>query len=74
MNADLLLFLGVVSFALAFPVLVSSFSAGESPRSAIVLGFIGGSLIVAAIAMTPGGYAFNEVPGIMVSVVRDAFN
>ena len=74
MDADLLLFLGIVIGAFAFPTLVGSFSSGQSPRAAILFGFIGGSLIVAAIAMTPGGYEFNEVPGLMVRVVRDAFN
>ncbi|MDJ1006480.1 MAG: hypothetical protein QNJ13_01540 [Paracoccaceae bacterium] len=74
MDADLLLFLGIVIGAFAFPTLVGSFSAGQSPRAAIVFGCIGGALIVAAIAMTPGGYEFNEIPGIMVRVVRDAFN
>ncbi len=74
MNADLLMFLGVITMACMFPSLVGSFSRGESPRTALVFGFIGGSLIVAAIAMTPGGYDFNEIPGLMVRVVRDAFN
>lgn len=74
MDADLLLFIGIIIGACVFPLLVSSFSAGASPRTAIVFGFIGGSLIVAAFAMTPGGYAFDEIPGLMVRVVRDAFN
>jgi len=74
MDPDVLLFLGIVIGALAFPALVGSFSHGESPRTAILLGFVGGSLIVVAIAMTPGGYAFNEIPGIMVDVVRGTFN
>ena len=74
MDADLLLFLGIVIGAFAFPTLVGSFSHGQSPRAAIIFGFIGGCLIVAAIALTPGGYAFDEIPGIMVRVVRDAFN
>lgn len=74
MDADLLLFIGIIVGACAFPSLVGSFSAGRSPRTALVFGFIGGSLIVAAIAMTPGGYDFEEIPGLMVRVVRDAFN
>lgn len=74
MDADLLLFLGIIIGALAFPALINSFSAGRSPRTAIVFGFVGGALIVAAIAMTPGGYEFQEIPGLMIDVVRDAFN
>jgi len=74
MDADLLLFLGIVIGAFAFPTLIGSFSAGQSPRAAIIFGFVGGALIVAAIAMTPGGYEFQEIPGLMVRVVRDAFN
>ncbi|MEO1239118.1 MAG: hypothetical protein AAFW64_05550 [Pseudomonadota bacterium] len=73
-DADLLMFLGVLLVAGMFPIMVGSFSRGDSPRTAIVFGFIGGSLIVAAIAMTPGGYEFDEIPGLMVRVVRDAFN
>ncbi|MEL7026496.1 MAG: hypothetical protein AAGO57_04590 [Pseudomonadota bacterium] len=74
MDADLLMFIGIIVGACAFPSLVSSFSAGQSPRTALVFGVIGGSLIVAAISMTPGGYSFNEIPDLMVRVVRDAFN
>lgn len=74
MDADLLMFLGVLLIAGMFPILVGSFSRGDSPRTAIVFGFIGASLIVAAISMTPGGYAFDEIPDLMVRVVRDAFN
>lgn len=73
-DADLLMFLGVLLTACMFPILVGSFSRGESPRTAIVFGFIGGGLIVAAISMTPGGYEFDEIPELMVRVVRDAFN
>jgi hypothetical protein len=74
MDADLLLFLGIVIGAVAFPTLIGSFSAGRSLRTSVVFGFIGGCLIVAAMAMKPGGYAFDEIPGVMVGVVRDAFN
>lgn len=74
MNADLLMFMGVFIGAFAFPTLVSSFSAGRPPTMSIVFAFIGGALIVTAIMMTPGGYEFNELPGLMVRVVRDAFS
>ncbi len=74
LDADLLLFIGIIVGACAFPSLVGSFSAGRSPRTAIVFGFIGGALIVAAIAMTPGGYSFDEIPSLMLRVVREAFN
>lgn len=74
MNADLLLFLGVVIGAFSFPTLVGSFSSDRSPRAAIIFGFIGAALIVAAMAIKPGGYTFEDVPDVMVSVLREAFN
>lgn len=74
MDADLLMFLGIFIGAFAFPTLIGSFSAGQSPRAALIFGFIGGCLIVTAIAMKPGGYDFDEIPGLMVGVVRQAFN
>ena len=64
MDADLLLFLGIVIGAFAFPTLIGSFSAGpESPGGDHFRFRWGGALIVAAIAMTPGGYEFQEIPG-----------
>ncbi|MEM9707818.1 MAG: hypothetical protein AAF871_03440 [Pseudomonadota bacterium] len=74
MDSDIVLVVGILIGALAFPSLIGSFSGGRSPRNAIIMGFIGGALIVTAVAMRPGGYSINEVPQIIIQLFRDVIN
>ena len=69
---DLILCLGVVVLALAFPAAVGAFSRGAPPRAAVLALFAGGSMIVYANASRPGGYSVAELPALFVKVITGA--
>lgn len=69
---DLILCLGVVVLALAFPAAVGAFSRGAPPRAAMLALFAGGSMIVYANASRPGGYSVAELPDLFVKVITGA--
>ena len=67
-DTDLLLTIGIVLLVLSVPSLLSAWVEGRAPRlgSIMAIGALG--LIVTALVVQPGGYAFNQVPGVMISV------
>ena len=69
---DLILCLGVVILALAFPTAVGAFSRGAPPRAAMLALFAGGCMIVYANASRPGGYTVAELPDLFVKVLTGA--
>lgn len=69
---DLIMCLGVLAIFLAFPAAVGAFSRGAPPRGAIVSLMLGGSMIVYANASRPGGYSFEEMPGLFLRVIAGA--
>ena len=73
MDADVALVLGLLWAALAIPNIIGSFSRGEPPRLGIVFIVMSGAFIAYAALQKPGGYEANEIPGIVVSVIRDLF-
>jgi hypothetical protein len=66
---DLILCLGVVVLALAFPAAVGAFSRGAPPRAAMLALFAGGCMIVYANSSRPGGYSVAELPNLFVKVL-----
>jgi len=71
MDPDFALVLGLFFGLMALPNVVGSFSRGEAPRLAAILIITGGLLIAWAATQKPGGYAADDIPGIVVSVIRD---
>ena len=69
---DLILVLGVVVLALAFPAAVGAFSRGAPPRAAMLAFFSGGCMVAYANASRPGGYTFAELPDVFVRVITGA--
>lgn len=69
MNPDLLLTLGIVLFALTIPSLLAAWVDGRAPRVGSIMVVVSLSLVLAAVTIRPGGYAFNEVPDAMMRLV-----
>ncbi len=74
MDSDLFLVIGMVLFILAIPALISAFSESNPPRMAAGLFLVGGTMIAVAVMTRPGGYAFSDVPGVVVEVIARIVN
>jgi formate-dependent nitrite reductase membrane component NrfD len=68
MDTDLVLTLGIVIFALTLPSLLAAWVEGRVPRIGAILVIASLGMILGAVAYRPGGYAFNDIPGIMLAV------
>lgn len=68
-DVDLMLTVGIILMVLSIPSLLSAWVEGRAPRMGAIMSIAALGLIVAAIMTKPGGYAFNEVPGVMLKVV-----
>ena len=66
---DLILVLGVGILALTFPAIVSAFSRGVPPRSAMITFFLGGLMVLYANSRKPEGYSAAELPQIVMNVI-----
>lgn len=74
MDADLSFVLGSLFALFAVPAVVSAFSEGRPPRLAALMFVIGGGLMAFAIGNKPGGYSFEEIPGVFASVIGQLIN
>ena len=74
MDTDLVLTLGIVLLVLTLPSLLSSWVEGRAPRIGAIMLVASFAMIVAALLYKPGGYAINDVPGVMVGVVGRMIN
>jgi formate-dependent nitrite reductase membrane component NrfD len=74
MDTDLVLTLGIVLLVLTIPSLLSAWVEGRVPRVGAILMIASICMIVAAVSTRPGGYAFEEIPGIMLAVGARAIN
>jgi formate-dependent nitrite reductase membrane component NrfD len=72
-DVDLLLTGGIILLVLSIPSLLSAWVEGRAPRLGAVLSIAALTMIVSALVTKPGGYAFNEVPGVMVRVIVGFF-
>ena len=72
-DTDPLLTIGIVVLVLSLPSLLSAWAESRAPRMGAILLIAGIGLIFAALWIKPGGYAFNQVPGVMVNVVARLF-
>lgn len=72
-DTDLLLTLGIVLLVLSVPPLLAAWAESRAPRIGAVMVVVAIGLIIAALVIKPGGYDFNQVPGIMINVVARLF-
>lgn len=69
MDTDLVLTISIVLLVLTIPSLLSAWVDGRVPRVGAILVVASIGMILAAVVTRPGGYAFEEIPGIMLSVL-----
>lgn len=74
MDPDLVLTLGIIILVLSLPSLLSAWVDGRVPRLGAIMCVSGIGMILGALMTKPGGYAFTDVPGVMLAVVTRAFN
>jgi len=72
-DTDLVLTIGIVLLVLSVPSLLAAWAESRAPRMGTVLMIVGIGLIASALLLKPGGYAFNQVPGVMVGVIARLF-
>lgn len=74
MDTDLILTVGIVLLVLSVPSLLSAWVDGRVPRLGALMVVVAGGMIVSALQTAPGGYRFEQVPGVMIGVVSRLFN
>jgi surface polysaccharide O-acyltransferase-like enzyme len=74
MDTDLLLTLGIILLILTIPSLLAAWVEGRIPRVGAIFLFASLGMIGYAIGTRPGGYAFGEIPEIMLNVFARAVN
>ena len=72
-DVDLLLTVGIVLLVLSVPTLLSAWVESRAPRLGSIMVIAALGMIVTALVTKPGGYAFNDVPGVMVKVIGGFF-
>ena len=72
-DTDLLLTLGIVLLVLSVPSLLAAWAESRAPRIGAIMVVVATGLIIAALVIKPGGYDFNQVPGVMIGVVARLF-
>lgn len=73
MDTDLILTIGLVLLVLAVPSLLSAWVEGRAPRMGAIMSIVALGMILTATFEKPGGYAPNQVPGVMIAVFARAF-
>ena len=74
MDTDLVLTVGIVLLVLSIPSLLSAWAESRVPRLGAVMVIVACGMILTALQTAPGGYTFESVPGVMISVVSRFFN
>jgi hypothetical protein len=74
MDTDLILTVGIVLFVLSIPSLLAAWVETRAPRLGAVMIVLAVAMILTALQTAPGGYSFNDIPGVMISVVSRLFN
>ena len=73
MDTDLVLTIGIVLFVLSLPSLLAAWVENRPPRLGAIMVIVALGMVIAALWVKPGGYAFNQVPGVMIGVLSRAF-
>jgi formate-dependent nitrite reductase membrane component NrfD len=74
MDTDLVLTLGIVLLVLTIPSLLAAWVEGRVPRIGAIMLVAAIGMIIASLATRPGGYAFEEIPGVMLGVMGRLIN
>lgn len=74
MGTDLALTVGILLLVLSVPSLLSAWVESRTPRLGMIMIIGAGALIVYALTSHPGGYAFTDVPSVMVNVIAGFFD
>lgn len=74
MDSDLLLTVGIILLALTIPALLNAFTEGRFPKGAALVVLVSSGMILTALIRHPGGYTFDQIPGVMMGVFRNALN
>ena len=72
-DSDLLLTIGILLLVLSVPALLAAWAESRAPRTGAVLVIGALGLIVTALVGKPGGYAFRDVPEVMIGVFGRIF-
>jgi hypothetical protein len=73
MDTDLVLTLGIVLLVLSVPSLLSAWAESRAPRFGAIMAIVALGMIASSLWVSPGGYAFNQVPGVMIGVFSRLF-
>jgi formate-dependent nitrite reductase membrane component NrfD len=73
MDTDLVLVLGIVLLVLSVPSLLAAWAESRAPRMGAIMAIAALGMISAALLLQPGGYAFNQVPAVVIRVVSRLF-
>ncbi|WP_395543015.1 hypothetical protein [Neotabrizicola sp. sgz301269] len=68
MDTDLLLTIGIILAILTLPSLLSAWTEGRPPRLGAIMLLAAAVLVTTALLKKPGGYAFADIPRVMMSV------
>lgn len=74
MDSDLLLTVGIVLSVLTLPSLLAAWTDGRPPRVGAILLLAGLGMVVLAVVQHPNGYAFGDIPHVMLGVLGRALN
>ncbi|MFN3991330.1 MAG: hypothetical protein ACK4IU_00295 [Tabrizicola flagellatus] len=74
MDTDLLLTVGIVLLVLSVPSLLSAWVESRAPRMGAIMAVVALGMISAALIESPGGYTFEEVPGVVLKTVMRLFD
>lgn len=74
MDTDLFLTIGVILAVLTLPSLLAAWTDGRAPRMGAIMLMVAAALIIAAVTQRPGGYAFADVPHVMLGVLARIVN
>jgi hypothetical protein len=69
MDTDLVLTIGLVLLVLSVPSLLAAWAESRAPRMGAIMAITSLGMILSALWFQPGGYSFNQVPGVVVGVV-----
>ena len=70
MDIDLILVIGILVGVLAIPSLLAAYSESRPPRIGAVMVLISGVLLAVALTQKGGGYRLDEVPDVILSVIK----
>ncbi|HLQ19250.1 MAG TPA: hypothetical protein VK146_09735 [Tabrizicola sp.] len=68
-DTDLVLTIGIVLLVLSVPSLLAAWAESRTPRMGAILAIAAFGMILVALYEKPGGYAFNQVPGVIIDVI-----